>query len=398
MKKLISLLLALCVLLPAAALAGDGRKPMLLLGVDYYNPKVKEPTFWKRHPEIPIEDCFYFAFDDWSKLIPEKKPDLVEFDCGQFNFYQFRETGVLADLSVSEVIREATERLRPDIKALVTTVDGRILAAPLRAWSYPLMWNQEAWDAAGYTEADVPQTYPELLDFLESWIERIKKNPVKNVSAACVTNYAEIDLYRDVGWLIALLIETWEMQCAYAGEPLNFDTPEFIDLLKRTRKVGLALFKAEPRTKKRRSRMLLFSGDDGEGKEYGYSHAIPLRISREQPPLYYAGMRMLAVHADSQWKDEAIAYIEEQLQPERMQLPNLLYTDFQPGTYEAWGKAYTYTEGWLRDMDNLEGHFVFAPHRVNETNFSSIKAFMERDMSAEKLAKKLSILKLDPND
>ena len=127
MKKLVSLLLVLCLLLPAAALAD--RKPMLLLGVDYYNPKVRDTSFWKRHPEIPIEDCYYYAFADWSKLIPEKKPDLVEFDSGQFNFYQFRETGVLADLSGSEVIREATERLRPDIKALVTPEDGRILAS-----------------------------------------------------------------------------------------------------------------------------------------------------------------------------------------------------------------------------------------------------------------------------
>lgn len=399
MKKWIGLLLLLCKLLPAATYAEGARSPMLLLGLEE-DFKNDERSFWFRHPEIKKRDCDYYAFDDWSTLILEKRPDLFAFNTGKVNFYKLRDTGALADLFASQLVREATARLRPDIKELVTTEDGQILAVPISASLWPLLWNQAAWDAAGYTEADVPQTYPEFLDFLEGWIARVTKKPVKNVCTTYAVPYAEIDLYRDVGWMIALLLETWEMQSIYAGEPLNFDTPEFIELLKRTRKVGLALFEAEPRMKKRENMMQLFTRDKGEqeGLDYCFSHTIPLRTSLDQPPLSYTWANMLAVHADSQWKDEALAFIEDRLQNRvPWDLPSELYTDFQPGSYELWNEVYTYTQGWLRDLDNFEGRFVFGPSRTNEMNYSAIKAFMEGEISAAQLVKKLNVPKLDPN-
>ena len=392
--------LALLLLLPSAQ--AETRPPMLLLGLEE-DFSGDGRSFWQRYPEISKRDCGYRAFDDWNTVILAKRPDLFRYYSYQANFMELRKADVLADLSDSPSIREATARLRPDIKALVTDENGRILAVPFSAWSFPWMWNQEAWDAAGYTEADVPQTYPEFLDFLERWIARIKEKPVKNVCAAYHPSYAEIDLYRDVGWMIAMLLETYEMQCAYAGEPLNFDTPEFIDLLKRTRQVGLALFKAEPRSKKRKGMMKLFERSDGDGQDYGFSHAPPLRVRREQPPLYPASAELVAVGADSPWKAEAMAYIEDRLQAEFAPMPNGqrlsgLYTDFQAGTYEMrWGDVYTFTEGWLRDMDSLEGHFVFAPSRTAELYYAAIKRFMEGDLSAAKLAKQLSVPKNDLN-
>ena len=401
LKRIACALLVLCLLIPSTL--AETRPPMLLLGLEDDFPNDGR-SFWQRHPEISKRDCDYRAFDDWNTVILTKNPDLFRYYSYQANFMELRKADALADLSNSPSIREATARLRPDIKALVTDENGRILAVPFSAWSFTWMWNQEAWDAAGYSEADVPQTYPEFLDFLERWIARIKENPVKNVCAAYHPNYAEIDQYRDVGWMLAMLIETYELQCAYAGEPLDFDTPEFIDLLKRTRQVGLALFKAEPRSRKRKGMMKLFERSDGDGQNYGFSHALPLRVSREQPILYPASAELVVVSADSPWKAEAIAYLEDRLQTEFSPMPNGerisgLYTDFQAGSYEMkWGDVYTFTEGWLRDMDALEGRFVFAPIRTADLYYAAIKRFMEGDLSAEKLAKQISVPKNDPNE
>lgn len=154
---------------------------------------------------------------------------------------------------------------------------------------------------------------------------------------------------------------------------------------------------------KRKDMMQLFTDDLNEiiKLDYSFSHALPLRTSREQPALTWGFAYVLGVDAESQWKDEAIAYIEACLtDPDpydhvgRKLLP---YVDGQPGTYKVYDRFETYTENWLRDLTNYEGHFVYAPIRTYEVYYKAIKQFMEGDLSAEKLAQKISVPKLDPN-
>ncbi len=64
----------------------------------------------------------------------------------------------------------------PDIQSLVTAGDGK--SSGLRNMrSVAAVLAQDAWDAAGLTAADVPQSYTELLDFLEQWLTRIGETP-----------------------------------------------------------------------------------------------------------------------------------------------------------------------------------------------------------------------------
>ncbi len=244
-----------------------------------------EASYW-RSKGVKFEE--WSGYDIWADSITwlqgKNPPDLVGVSTWYEDFEVLKNSDLLADLSGSEMIRELTGRLRPELKALVTTEDGKILGALDSSSPDPLYWRQDAFDAAGLTESDVPQSYTELLDFLEKWAERVKAKPEKN---ACVAAYAKPGggpaNYNYVYWLLNLLISSWEMQAHYASIPLNFDTPEFIALLKRTREVGIHLYQVEPSGKKRENMLQLFENNAlglwNNSREYGLSHTVPYRIT-----------------------------------------------------------------------------------------------------------------------
>lgn len=78
-----------------------------------------------------------------------------------------------------------------------------------------MYWRQDAWDAAGLTEADVPQSYTELLDFLEEWMEPANDQLRNRLYVADAQN-------NHTRWLLDMLINTWGMQQYSAGGNAEF--------------------------------------------------------------------------------------------------------------------------------------------------------------------------------
>ncbi len=400
MKKTLALVLALLMLFSTAAgvaLAED-REPLRETGSMIGAP------YWRKKGINFVEFCNY---DIWAPCITwlegKKPPDMAGIYTSDEDFQLLKGTGLLADLSSSELIRQYTARLRPELKALVTTEDGRILGVPTDSTAWPVYWCQEAWDAAGLTAEDVPQSYTELLTFLEKWVERIKAKPEKNV---CVAAYASEGggpaKYNYVYWLLSVLLESWEMQAFYAGEPLNFETPEFIELLKRTREVGIALYKVEPNGKKRAKMLKLFDRyhEGLDGMEYGIAHTVPSRITADQPMLVRNSATIYMVREGSQWKAECITALEDRLlEDDRATILYAdLYADILPGEYRFWnddiGKV---TAAYLKDFETYEGHIIFPVLRTSFQYERLIKKFKDGDMKAEKFAAQISKPKRDPN-
>lgn len=319
------------------------------------------------------------------------------------DFEALKDTGLLADLSGSEIIRELTNRLRPELKALVTTEDGKILGVPDSSYPDPLYWRQDAFDAAELGAEDVPQSYTELLDFLEKWAERVKVKPEKNV---CVAAYAKLGggPAKYNYWLLDVLIETWEMQSHYKGIPLNFDTPEFIALLKRTREVGIQLYKVEPNGKKRENMLQLFEnnalGSWNNSRDYGLFHTVPYRITRDQPMLMKNYASIYMIREGSQWTEECITALEDLLsQDDRTTVYYAdMYGDIGPGEYVFHdGSTSVVTAGYLKDFETYEGIITYPVTRTGFQYESLIPKFKDGDIKAEKFAAEISKPKRDPN-
>ncbi len=395
MKRIFHFLLMICILFSSAALAEDTRPPLRLGGA------ITETGYWEEHG-IPTARHNY-GWDDYMTIVQgDNAPDLYSLHTGGDDFLAPKNAGLLADLSGSEIVRAWTDRLRPDIKRLVTTEDGKIVGLAEFALPLPMYWRQDAWDAAGLTKEDVPGSYTELLDFLEKWTERIGKKPEKNI---CVANMPYSGKNSYVRWLLDMLINSWEMQQYYAGEKLNFHTPEFIALLERTQDIGMRLDEAEPSEKKQSMLQLFENYSGGErynaGRDYGLSHTVPFRITRDQPELMRGIADISVVPADSRWLKETIGRMENILADRGLNGGGNadLLTDVKPRTHnpkEASSPS-TVTAGYLKDLDNYTGTVCFAPMLTFEMHEDALVKFWTGQLPAEKLAAQISEPKRDPN-
>ncbi len=403
MKHTFKVLLMICILLSSTALGLESRPSLRLGGT------ITETAYWKEH-DIPTI-CPSYGWDDYMTIVQsENAPDLYSFHTNSDDFLLPKNADLLADLSGSQIIEAWMDRLRPDIKSLVTTKDGKIVGlAGFTGWVsvLPMYWRQDAWDAAGLTKEDVPQSYTELLDFLQQWMERIDEKPEKNICVANTFYFAQgAGENGYVPWLLNVLINTWEMQHYVAGKTLNFNTPEFVTLLERTQDVGMRLDKAEPTAKKRQNMLQLFENYSGEerynaGRDYGLSHTIPFRITCDQPVLMRAMAEISVIRADSPWIKEIIDYMEDALANRALGGTGNadLLTDVQPRTVgpKDANSPNTVTQGYLADMDHYKGILCFAPMRTFEMYEGALVKFWTGKLSAEELAVQISKPKRDPN-
>jgi len=396
MKRIINFLVLICILFSSIALAEDTRAPLRLGGT------ITETDYWK-NSGIPTARPNY-GWDDYMTIVQsDTAPDLYSLHTGSDDFSALKNADMLANLSGSEIIQTWTDRLRPDIKSLVTTEDGIIVGLAEYVFLLPMYWRQDAWDAAGLTKEDVPQSYTALLDFLEKWMERIEEKPEKNI---CVADMIDSGKNSYVRWLLDMLINSWEMQKYYAGETLNFNTPEFIALLERTQDIGMRLYEMEASEKKRQNKLQLFENYSGgerynAGRNYGLSHTVPFRITRDQPELMRGMARISIVRMNSEWLSEIIGCMENSLTDRALNGGGNadLLADVQPRLHNPkdGNSPSTVTVGYLADLEHYTGTVCFAPMLTFTMHEAALVKFWTGQLSAEKLASQISESKRDPN-
>ena len=395
-KRIVSLMIVLVLAITEIAFATES-EPMKLWEVDV------DRTFWREHPEIEHEDIFY---DPWADLVlgvEETSPDVILVRLYNDEIQPLKNAKMMADLSGSATISEAVARMPEWIQQLAKSDEGQIVLLPVTTLIRPFYWYQDAWDAAGLTEADIPQSYSELLGFLDKWVDRIEENPEKNVCVSRLVRWnTGTEKYNYMYWLMDLLLTSHEMQQRYAGDKVSFYTPEFIELAEHTRTTGLALYKAEPRQKKRSEMLQLFQNDihGGEhannGREYGLSHSVPLRITNDQPKLTLASVEVAFIREGSSYFNEGILVLESLMNKEWF-YQYALYSNFIPGDhpYKNSNRTGHVDAGWLNDYHNYDGHFVTYPSAFERTRDGSIvkeglmMEFFSGKITSEEFAQKL---------
>lgn len=293
----------------------------------------------------------------------------------------------------SAIIRDAVSRMRPETQRLLTTEDGKILGLPNAHMLRPLYWDQEAWDVAGLTTEAVPQSFTQLLDFLDVWIERTEASSKKNVCVIAFPDNSAIDESdRDAAWLVSLLLTTWETQKRYTGDDITFNTSEFIALANRAREVGQKLYQSEPPLKKRPKLLQLFCDETIEpgdyafgGRDYGLSHTIPLRITADQPALLRADAVIQCIHANSKWLDTAKAFIEDEMNAVHWTLRYSMDMDFLPGKYDGGSVS----AGWMADLVAYDGTIVYLVNGYDAQKEQYESLFVKGEITAQQLAEGL---------
>jgi hypothetical protein len=170
-------------------------------------------------------------------------------------------------------------------------------------------------------------------------------------------------------------MDCYILQCEYAGEAIRFDTPEFRELLMRTKTVGEALFEAEPRQK---GKMRLFSntltGWSYQEIDDGLSHVIPMRITEDQPALIKAQVDMLCAGANGGQPELALNYVENAAQH-----------------MDEYAKTFAFTDSVPLERTGLESDIADQQARVAQTKRkledpqldTTARARLERDLSRQ---------------
>ena len=397
MKRLFALMLVCCLL--GSSACAEPQNVLKLWDVDLSAVS----AFNRNNPDIRCEQLWYDPHANRLEEMQRLKPDVALLRLYNDDLQAFLDADMMTDLSRSPAIVQAISRMPKWLQQLVTTEDGRILALPTMALVRPIYWYQDAWDAAGLPAEDVPQSYAELLDFLEGWIARIRETPEKNI---CVSHLARMNAgsekYYYCRWLMDMLLTSCEMQQLYAGEPVDFNTQEFIALAERTRAIALRLYEFEPRQAKRTNMLQLFQSDihGGEhangGRTYGLSHSIPLRLNRDQPALTRVNLEVAFVRKGSPHLQAALRILEHLLENKPWFFTYALYEDFQPGDYpydsDRTGRV---DAGWLEDYRGYEGILLSCPTVFNRTmdgqshKDAVLMQFYEGKISAAELASRL---------
>ncbi len=291
--------------------------------------------FTQAFPQVTFqtdESIWHERTNDLINTLVSAKPPYDLFGINDYlDTRQVMDAGLCVDLSGSDVIRQAVSRMWLPIQAQVIN-DEKILAVPEVISLSAFGCCEDAWTAAGLTSTTPPSSYEELLDFLEMWLARIKKTPEPGIR---VNSMFETSLYNRQSYLISfipVLLDCYVLPHLYENRIPRFDTPEFRGLLERTVRIAHELYEAEPPPSE--GNLQLFdNGLQGFGMigiKDGYSHAMPLRISTDQPIIFKASLQVLCVGINSPQKQLAIAYLEHVVSHLQPHSATYAYMDSQP--------------------------------------------------------------------
>lgn len=398
MKRLIAFCAALCLVLPVIACA---EAPLRLLGIE------ESAAPRGAAPHIRCEQVEFDVWGDSMVWITEKGADVVYLNGRGVDLHEIlSHSELLFDLSGSPIIREYVGRMMPWAQDLVTMADGSIRALPVsgRVTCFSVRW--DGWVAAGFTAADIPRSYEALLTFLEGWCDRLEEN-VDQPARVCDLTYWNTGFAscNHGYWLMELLLTSYALQCDYAGQPLRFNTSEFIETARRTRAVAQRLYRLEPRGSQADKLPVMFHnalilGRPGnDDLDYELSCAVPMRLTDDQPPLMLVQTHVLVIPADAPQPELALRFLEDRVQGIPWFSAAELFADFTPGQYEyEGGWPVVIGEGWLAEYHGWDGVYhcaanVFGTNRRGVTGKEKyMLQFLKGDITASLFAERLDSL------
>lgn len=206
-------------------------------------------VFRSHHPELDYawnEEYYANTSELAGKLMThELNADILGIWSNTIDIKRIMSKGYLLDLSGNNSISAFVEGAVPAIRDAITH-DGKIYALPETVLFDYWEADEKAWEEAGLDIADAPNSYPELLDFLDGWCDRIENEPEYDIRVVAYWDATVYDSSAYTALLTEMLIQSAVMQERYAGENVSFQTDEISALLERAKKLGKRIYELEP--------------------------------------------------------------------------------------------------------------------------------------------------------
>ena len=306
MKRCLIFLMVLLLCLPAA-------RAETTLRVGYY---ALPEAFEQAHPEVraELDNSFNEQALQQALMTRDLNMDVFQMNTDYISVPAVIDKGFCLDLSGSEIIRSAVERMYPSVARQIMR-DGHIYALPIVLFAGSdqiYRCNEEVWTELGYTLEDVPKTFPALLDFLEAWVDRmvaedLPYNLIGNWDESAYNAYCYPD------WLVDYLMDSYIRQMEASGEPLRFTDPELPGLLDRALRVGTDIFNlCEPVKSAASNGPSLFDNINlyfGGWAETDWM--LDTRLRESDPSALSASLSLMAVYAGTQEPELCIELLEK---------------------------------------------------------------------------------------
>lgn len=308
MKKTGCLLLTILVSMTLVAVGYS--ETLVTYGGSFSEENIGFQTFLSDHPEVSLSwpDVVYYSSSAFTNalLTRDFNYDLFTWTTSQIDWQNLMDKGYCGDLSSSHILMEAVKKMHPNI-ARQAIHNGRLLAIPQRVNFVFLQIDEDTWFEAGLTLENVPQSFPEFLNFLENWCDRIEESPeptIRIIGSWDSVTYTEASY---TSWLTRLLLNEVFLQMSYAGEELYFDDLELLALVKQCDAVGKRIYHLESRN----DALSLF--DEVARGTWPTNHAniVFLRQNDMQPKLMKASVSMWAINSLSSNQELSIELLEK---------------------------------------------------------------------------------------
>ncbi|MGN0746915.1 MAG: hypothetical protein ACI4ML_09605 [Aristaeellaceae bacterium] len=185
-------------------------------------------AFCKAHPEIAVTEPESYAYTaegiSQEMLSGGNSADVYTMFLPNGAFTSLRDKGYVADLSSSQALTDFAARMYPQFSRMLYNSEGKLVAFPLQVSASCMGYFPAALEKVGLTVDDLPTSIEGLMDFILMWQEDYAEE------------YPEITLFGDYVYnldqqVFSLIFNQRVVDCAAAGEPLTFNTPEMRAIL-----------------------------------------------------------------------------------------------------------------------------------------------------------------------
>lgn len=293
-------------------------------------------SFRTAHPEVVIENKNHW-YETTGEITTEMLLDTFDADVftvdNDIDYQSIMEKGYCLDLSGSEIIRDAIRRLHP-VFARQCMAGDKIYAVPTRIQNNYYTIDPDVLAETGLGAAEIPDTFPEFLDLAERWADHLEETPEEIALFSGVNDIVFYDEHTYALFLVNALLDNHIMQKSFAGEPLRFNEPELVEMLKRCYRLGQRLYENDQGPNV--SRSIIGSGWPILGGWLQDEVILFLRLNENQPKLIDTYLTVAAAYARTENPDLSIELLEDVVQTSRAgsdsgyYTAHYLYTDAEP--------------------------------------------------------------------
>ncbi|MBR2823345.1 MAG: hypothetical protein IKE24_06655 [Clostridia bacterium] len=249
-----------------------------------------------------------------SMMNQDDRIDLYTIDSSSSVYSAIYNRGFMGSLEGSEKIRNLIGQMYPFIQEACQK-DGQLVAIPISMYGDAFGYHKEAWSKLGYTDADLPRTWDQYMDLLETLPDKLEG-----------TEYRLFELWLTKQGFRGALMSAIIRKYALTRPDDNFNTPVLQRLLERASKLdldGLGLIDDEEEEDifERYTELggekpaVLITGFEVPITNYRQEYqTLPLAFEEDEEPVLTVSLGVAFLNPYSKHPEEATAYLETMLE------------------------------------------------------------------------------------